>query len=200
MVLKFVLLGRGSLRIPPIVLRGLVLVAVTHLTLAGARTAQLLVCRKCRGIGHFGCVCQGGRKSLRGAPRPPPYVSPCTQVVQVDQPVDQHFPRVNASAVADIFEPAPTILIGMSALNVSCTFPVVPDSGADISVAGLAMLECLNEHPDNLLSSSVTPRAVNGSTMSPIGKLPLSLQNTPTNSTFTHRLRGLFFRGRLLRG
>ena len=139
-----------------------------------------LVCRKCRGIGHFGRVCQGGRKSLRGAPRPPPYVSPCTQVVQVDQPIDQHFPRVNASAVADIFEPAPTILIGMSALNGSCTFPVLPDSGADISVAGLAMLECLNEHPDNLLSSSVTPRAVNGSTMSPIGKLPLSLTLGPT--------------------
>ena len=84
----------------------------------------------------------------------------------MDQPVDQHFPRVNASAVADIFEPAPTILIGMSVLNGSCTFPVLPDSGADISVAGLAMLECLNEHPDNLLYSSVTPRAVNGSTMS----------------------------------
>ena len=128
------------------------------------------------------CV-RGGRKSLRGAPRPPPYVSPCTQVVQVDQPVDQHFPRVNASAVADIFEPAPTILIGMSALNGSCTFPVLPDSGADISVAGLAMLECLNKHPDNLLSSSVTPRAVNGSTMSPIGKLPLSLTLGPTEYT-----------------
>ena len=160
-----------------------------------------LVCRKCRGIGHFGRVCQGGRKSLRGAPRPPPYVSPCAQVVQVDQPVDQHFPRVNASAVADIFEPAPTILIGMSALNGSCT---LPDSGADISVAGLAMLECLNEHPDNLLSSSVTPRAVNGSTMSPIGKLPLSLTLSPTEYTdefhIYPQVKGAFLSWKAARG
>ena len=115
---------------------------------------------------------------MRGVPRFPPYVSRCldispsTQVVQVDQPVDQHSPRFNASAVTDIFEPAPTILIGMTALNGSCTFP---DSGADILVAGLAMLECLNEHPNSLLPSSITLCAINGSTMCPIEKLPLSL-------------------------
>ena len=67
----------------------------------------------------------------------------------------------------------------MSALNGSCTFPVLPDSGADISVGGLAMLECLNEHPDNLLSSSVTPRAVNGSTMTPIGNREIASISNP---------------------
>ena len=36
----------------------------------------------------------------------------------------------------------------------------MPDSGADISVAGRALLSHLHKHPDNLLPSTVTPRAV----------------------------------------
>ena len=51
----------------------------------------------------------------------------------------------------------------------------LPDSGADICVAGIALLQQLHEHPDNLLPSTITPRAVNGTTMNPIGKLPITL-------------------------
>ena len=50
---------------------------------------------------------------------------------------------------------------------------MLPDSGADVSVAGLAFLANLSEHTNNLLPSEVTPCAVNGMTMNPIGKLRL---------------------------
>ena len=73
------------------------------------------------------------------------------------------------------------------------TVSALPDSGADVSVAGLAVLESLNEHPDNLLPSKVVPRAVNGTTMSPIEKLPATVSlNTAQyvdefHINFTHR-------------
>ena len=51
----------------------------------------------------------------------------------------------------------------------------LPDSGADICVTGIAFLQQLHEHSDNLIPSVVTPRAVNRTTMSPIGKLPLTV-------------------------
>ena len=90
---------------------------------------------------------------------------------------------MNASAVTGTIEPAPTIQVKMTALNGSSTMSVLPDSGVDISVAGLAMLHSLNEHPDNLEPSSVTPRAINGTTMSPIGKLQVCLSLWPTEYT-----------------
>ena len=63
----------------------------------------------------------------------------------------------------------------MSSLNGKATVKALPDSGADICVAGTALLQQLHEHPDNLLPSVVTPQAVNGTTMNPIGKLPVTL-------------------------
>ena len=87
---------------------------------------------------------------MHGTPRPPPYKGPGTMAVQFDQNVDRGT---------------------VSSLKVS----VLPDSGADVSVAGLAVLESLNEYPDNLLPSKVIPRAVNGTTMSPIRKLPVTV-------------------------
>ena len=53
---------------------------------------------------------------------------------------------------------------------------MLPDSGADISAAGTEILCHLNEHVDNLLPSRITPRAVNGAKMHPIGKLPVKLK------------------------
>ena len=126
-------------------------------------------------VGHFGRVCQGGRRQPRGGSRSLPSRSPGSMAVQVDLPVEQPHPQVNTSAVHDYFEPAPTIVVRMTALNGSVAFPVLPDSGADISVAGPDVLKSLNDHPDNLLPSSVKPRAVNGTSMSPIGKLPVSI-------------------------
>ena len=63
----------------------------------------------------------------------------------------------------------------MSSLNGQAMVEALPDSGADICVGGAALLHQLNEHPANLLPSTITPRAVNGTTMKPVGKLPVTL-------------------------
>ena len=59
----------------------------------------------------------------------------------------------------------------MKALNGQATVQVLPDSGADISAAGIDFLTHFNEHVDNLLPSTVRPRAVNGNHLSPLGCL-----------------------------
>ena len=66
----------------------------------------------------------------------------------MDLPVEQPHSQLNASAVHDYFEPAPTIAVRMTALNGSVAVPDFPDSRADISVAGPAVLESLNDHHD----------------------------------------------------
>ena len=73
-------------------------------------------------------------------------------------------------------EHAPTINIHVSFLNGCASLYILPDSGADISVAGPSTLTQLHEHPDNLLPSGLTPRAVNGTSMHPLGKFPVTLE------------------------
>lgn len=135
------------------------------------------VCHACKKMGHMARVCRSGRKGLsRGLTPPPPYTQPITRAVEA-QP-DDPLPQVNTSTVmicSTMFEPAPTVQIYVSSLNGTADMSVLPDSGADISVAGMTLLNSLSEHPDNLLPSSTIPRAVNGTTMNPIGKLPVTL-------------------------
>ena len=56
------------------------------------------------------------------------------------------------------FDLAPTIDMAMSLLDGEATARVLPDSGADVSVAGKLLLNHLREHQDNsLLPSNVMP-------------------------------------------
>ena len=133
--------------------------------------AYNVTCRQCKKIGHFTRVCRGWRPPppFSNPPQNPPTL-PGARVVSTT-------PHV---AIAKLlpplsFEPAPTIGVHMSSLNGQATIQALPDSGADICVAGTAFLQQLREHPDNLLPSVITPRAINGTTMSPIGKLPITL-------------------------
>ena len=80
------------------------------------------------------------------------------------------------------FEPAPTIKAHLSTPNGSALLTALPDSGADVSVAGLNAIEQLRDHKDNFLPSQVTPRTVSGHRMYPIGKLPVKI--TVGNSTY----------------
>ena len=73
------------------------------------------------------------------------------------------------------FDPAPSIDVAMSSLNGQAAVRVLLDSGADVSVVGELLLNFLREHPDNLLPSSITPSAVNGTRMRPIGRIPVTL-------------------------
>ena len=54
-------------------------------------------------------------------------------------------------------------------------FPLPPDSGADILAAGQEVLHMLGYHIDNILSSNVSPRMVNGSSKVPLGKIPITI-------------------------
>ena len=56
----------------------------------------------------------------------------------------------------------------------STSITVLPNSGTDISAANEAILCLLNEHADILVSSSMVPKAANGTEMHLIGKLPVS--------------------------
>ena len=49
-------------------------------------------------------------------------------------------PEVNTSSISDTgFEPAPTIMVSVTSLNGEATVEVLPDSGADVCVAGVSL-------------------------------------------------------------
>ena len=106
--------------------------------------AYNLVCHKCRAIGHFARVC----RSRRQGPRPP-QGNPGAMAVRVEPSQDEPVPEVNSSSVQDVFKPAPTVQLLVKSLNGASTIKALPDSGADVSVAGIAVLDSLNEHPDS---------------------------------------------------
>ena len=54
----------------------------------------------------------------------------------------------------------PTIKLHVTSLSGSVELDALPDSGADVSVAGRLLLEQLGKHEANLLPTSVTFRAV----------------------------------------
>lgn len=70
---------------------------------------------------------------------------------------------------------APTIEVEVSSLAGTKTVTVLPDSEAEITAAGKDILEHLDHHPDNLLPSTVIPTAVNRHSMTPIGRIPITI-------------------------
>ena len=127
-----------------------------------------ITCHTCKKIGHFARVCRGGK--TQSATQPSSNL-PETRAVSV-----MPFMASTQLSQSQVFDPAPTIKIQMSSLNGQAAVEALPDSGADISVGGPTLLKLLNEHQDNLLKSNVTPRAVNNTTMKPLGKLPITLK------------------------
>ena len=96
----------------------------------------------------------------------------------MDTFLDEQPPQVNASRAitnSPAFEPAPTINIH----NNYYVIPQRPLNSSGLTRLGYrhirALLEHLHEHPDNLLPSDVTPKAVNGTKMHPMGKMPVTL-------------------------
>ena len=86
------------------------------------------------------------------------------------------------------FKSALTLKVQMLSLNGRAVVEVLPDSGADVCVRGLTLLKQLGEHQDNLLSSSVTLRAVNNTTIKPMGKLPIIIKLGSHNYTDTFHI------------
>ena len=119
----------------------------------------------CKESGHFARVCCSRLQQLPGTPLSLPSATPNASTVSLE-------PHVFSATI----KPAPTVEIQISSLNGHATVSVLPDSGAEISIAGYGLLQSLNKHPDNLLMSPISPQAVNGSAMQPLGKLPVKLK------------------------
>ena len=117
-------------------------------------------------------VCRRRRDAGRPQSAARPQSAMAVEVVTADGTT----PEVNASSTPrrGEIEPAPTIRLRMLSLNGHADISVLPDSGADVSLAGPSLLCKLNEHPDNLLPSVVSSRAVNGTVMQPISQLPVT--------------------------
>ena len=135
-----------------------------------------LVCHTCNKVGHLARVCRA-RRPTGPTPIHTQDAGPAAKVVSVITDWTGPHATVNASHTRDTrdIEPAPTIEVHISNPNGNTTVKALPDSGADISVAGTDVIELLGDHRDNLLPARVTPRTVSGHKMSPIGRLPVSI-------------------------
>ena len=126
-----------------------------------------LPCNNCGKLGHFAKVCRS--RPLQPEPKPTLTASTNTLTTNKDLLLS-NISNVTAS------DPAPKITIDITTLNGTRSIAVIPDSGADVSAAGEAILHHLNEHLDNLLPSHIVPKAANGTEMHPMGKLPIRLK------------------------
>ena len=124
-------------------------------------------CHKCNRTGHFAKFCRS-RKAAN--PSPTATGDASANAIRVSL-----VPTKSAAPRDPSVKPAPTIQAHFSSLNGAAELTALPDSGADISVAGPNTVMALKEHLNNLLPSQVTPRTVSGHTMSPLGKLPVTV-------------------------
>jgi len=115
------------------------------------------------------------RQAQRQLPETTPHSQTSTRAIYTTPSTDEP-PQINTAKVGQHGERAPTIYVHISSLNGAADLETLPDSGADISAAGKGVLRYLGEHEGNLLPSKMFPRAVNGTRMQPMGKLPITLQ------------------------
>ena len=73
-------------------------------------------------------------------------------------------------------EAAPTIMVSTTSSTGTKLIQMLPDSGADISAAGQEILNLLIHHADNIQPSGISPRAVNGTIMTSLGKITVTLE------------------------
>ena len=120
-------------------------------------------------MGHFAKVC-----CSKVTQRDPGPTQASANAIQLDLQLDSQ-EQVQMYAMTQVRkEPAPTIKVYMSSWAGKRSVTVLPDSGTEITAAGTEIFDCLDHHPDNLLPSTVIPRAVNGSSMIPIGRIPIT--------------------------
>ena len=128
-------------------------------------------CSFCHRVGHFARVCRS-KQTRQTTTANTGQVS--ANAIRVQPQLDNHIQLYNITE--DQAEAAPTVKVYMSSSSGTRRVEVLPDSGADISAAGQGILSMLGQHVNNLLPSKISPRAVNGLHMTPIGKLPVRIQ------------------------
>ena len=122
-------------------------------------------CRSCGRLGHFARVCLR-KHSAAGQYHKP--ATPHAQALSTNE-----LPIVQLSELAHgPATPAPTVNMQVSTHHGQASLDILPDSGAEISAAGPQFVQALGEYMDNLAPSNICPRAVNGSILYPVGKLP----------------------------
>ena len=139
--------------------------------------AYNLTCHLCQRVGHFARVCR--IPAQQGPPDKTPQLQTPTRSIQALTATMNEPPQINHAKLGEGTTRAPTINVHISSLNGATEVETLPDSGADISAAGRAILSQLGEHELNLLPSQMIPRAVNGTRMHPVGRLPITLRLGP---------------------
>ncbi len=64
----------------------------------------------------------------------------------------------------------------MATCSRTTSVTVLPDSGADISAAGQAIVGIQGHRLDNLTPSEISQSAANGACMKPLGKIPVTIR------------------------
>ena len=95
-------------------------------------------------------------------------VVPEVEMPEVNSSSTPRHDRISTPSQKNMIESAPTVKVHVSSLNGHAVVSVLPDSGADVSLAGPSLLQDLKDHPDNLPPSAVSSRAVDGSVMKPM--------------------------------
>jgi len=75
-----------------------------------------------------------------------------------------------------ITEPAPRVTVSILSTTGTHQVEVLPDSGADISAAGQQVFSSMGHHIDNILTSNITPKTVNGLSMTPLGRILVTIR------------------------
>ena len=126
-------------------------------------------CHHCGKIGHFSRVCRqkpaptGGKQRMTTTPQ--------TRTLSAHPRSDLPFIQFSGTSTGSI-TPTPTVPMKVTTCNGQADIAILPDSGADICTAGPQFVHALGEHMDNLAHSDIVSRAVNGTTLHPIGKIP----------------------------
>ena len=141
-----------------------------------------LTCDLCQQTGHLVKVCRSRQPQ---PPTPHTLAHPATKAMFAAAPTEGHTPQISTTKVGnpEAIQSAPTIRVHISSLNGKTEIEVLPDSGANLSLAGEATLTRLGEHKDNLLTNTITPCAVNQTEMQPLGKLPVTIMLGSTTYT-----------------
>ena len=83
-------------------------------------------------------------------------------------------PTASAIIASASVQGAPRIRVHVEAYE-AASVEALPDTGADVSVAGLQLLDDMGEFPENLLPPDEHPKAANGEVIKSIGVLPVHI-------------------------
>ena len=131
-------------------------------------------CAHCHKVWHFAKVCQS-RQALPVPSNNEHQPNARAIRVQSQHLSQQHHLQLH-TVQETATEPAPTITVQISSSTGTRDLNVLPDSGADISAAGQEVLAYLGHQVDNIPPSYISPRTVNGLSMSPLRKVPVTIK------------------------